>query len=146
MFLDAHLRLSAAQLPTQGTTTVTTNALDLAITGGIRLGDGEPMVLAFFIEAITASADTYSFEVISATGADLTGTVTRHVLRGPFAAAEIPAGTIVVLDIPIGQPRQRYIGGRYTLGASDALTVSAYILPRSFVQALNDYPSGVIID
>lgn len=146
MFLDSQLRLSASQQPTQGTSTVTTNAYDMGVAKS--LGSGEPMALVFFIEAITASADAYTFTLITADNDALTSNVLVH-LQDTIPAASIPAGAMVVIPIPpqvvgvIGS--DRYIGGRYTLGASDALTVSAYILPLSFVESRKDYATAVII-
>jgi hypothetical protein len=144
MILDEQLRISSAQVATTNTTTVTTNAYDTGLVGR-RVGTGEPLVVVFFVEAITAAADTFSFEAISATDAALTGTVTRLALRGPFAAATIPIGTAVVIDIPPGMATQRYIGGRYTLGAADALTASAFVMPRSFLTNLAYFASGFTI-
>jgi hypothetical protein len=146
MFLDSQLRLSTSQTPTQGTSTVTTNAYDMGVAKS--LGSGEPMALVFFIEAITASADSFTFTLITADNDALTSNVVVH-LQDTFTAAMIPAGSIVALPIP-SQPilmhaADRYIGGRYTLGASDALTVSAFILPLSFIQALKDYPTSIVI-
>lgn len=147
MILDAQLRLSASQTPTQGTSTVTTNAFDMGVAKS--LGSGEPMALVFFVEAITASADTYTFTLITADNDALTSNVLVHTQTRAMTAAQIPAGSMVVLPIPpqpIGSVgSDRYLGGRYTLGASDALTVSAYILPLSFVQSLKDYATGIVI-
>lgn len=141
MILDSQLALSSSQVATTNTTTVTTNSWDTQLADR-RVGTGEPLVIAFFVESRTASADTFSFEAISATDSALTSSVKRLALRGPFTAAEIPVGTCVPVDIPQGFARQRYIGGRYTLGASDALTCSAYIVPRSFLDFTASYASG----
>lgn len=141
MITDKELQLSASQVATTNTTTVTTNAYDTGLIGR-KIGAGIALCIAFMIEAITASADTFSFESISATANNLTGTVTRLALRGPFTAAQIPVGTVVVVDIPPGLATQRYIGGRYTLGASDALTASAFVTPREFLESHAYFPSG----
>lgn len=144
MRLDAQMRLSNSQVATTNTTTVTTNSYDTGLIGR-KIGTGIALVIAFFIEAITGSANTFSFEAISATDDALTGTVTRLALRGPFTAAAIPVGTVVVVDIPPGLPTQRYLGGRYTLGASDALTASAFITPRDFLDFTAYFASGYTV-
>lgn len=141
MFLDSELRISSAQVATTNTTTVTTNGYDTGLIGR-RIGTGEPLVVVFFVESRTGSADTFSFEAISAADAALTSSVTRLALRGPFTAAQIPVGTAVVVDVPPGLPTQRYLGGRYTLGSSDALTASAFVMPRSFLDNLAYFASG----
>jgi hypothetical protein len=144
MFMDAQLRLSSSQVATTNTTTVTTNSYDTGLIGR-RIGTGIALVIAFFVEAITGSANTFSFESISATDDALTGTVTRLALRGPFTAAQIPVGSCIVVDIPPGLPTQRYLGGRYTLGASDALTASAFVCPRDFLDFTAYFASGFTV-
>lgn len=146
MILDALLKVSASQSPTQGTSTVSSDAVDLGdVTPKRRIADGEPLALVVFVESITGSADTYTFTAIEATAAALNAGVNVLAARGPYAAAAIPEGTAIVIPLPPGTPVQRYIGARYTLGASDAITVSAYFAPLSFIQKLQTYRSAVVI-
>lgn len=146
MILDAQNQLSDSQVFTTNTTTVTTNAIDLGnVTPKRTIGDGEPMAIAYFIEAVTGAADTFTFNLISSTASTLGSGVLVHARTRVLTAADIPVGSIVALPIPPGTPTQRYLGGSAILGASDALTASAFILPLSFLSKLRDYASGIVI-
>ena len=146
MILDALNQLSDSQAFTTNATTVTTNCLDLGdVTPKRQVGSGEPLCIAFFIEAITAAADTFTLQAISATASNLTGSVTVLMRTGVLAAAAIPVGTIVVVPIPPGAPAQRYMGGSAILGAADALTASAFVVPLSFITKLQNYATNIII-
>jgi hypothetical protein len=147
MFLDALQQLANSQVATTNTTTVTTNSVDLgAMTPKRSIGDGEPMALVYFIESVVGSADTYTLQAISATDAALTSGVKIVARTRVLTDAELTAKKLVVLVIPPGEPDQRYLGGSTILGASDALTHSAYLMPLSFVSKLKDYASAFVID
>lgn len=145
MILDALNQLSDSQAATTNATTVTQRSIDLGNTTPKRNLDGEPMALAFFIEAITASADTFTFQAITTTAEDLTGSVLVIVRSRAFAAATIPVGSVVALPIPPGTPTQRFLGGSTILGASDALTHSCYLVPLSFLNKLQNYATNIVI-
>jgi hypothetical protein len=146
MILDAQTRLSNSQTPTQGTTTVSQNAYDTGEISPIRkIGSGEPLVACFFIEARTASADAFTFELIQADNDALTSNPQRLLIGRALTAADIPAGTIVEIPVPGSTPTKRYLGARYTLGANDALTVSAYLVPASFVPRFENYATNIVV-
>jgi hypothetical protein len=146
MILDALTRVASAQAATTGATSVSASSIDLGdVTPKRRIGDGEPMALVVDVDSITAAADTFTIDAISATNEALTAGVIVMVTTGVKAAAALPAGTLVVLPIPPGQPTQRYIGARTTLGAADALTYSAYYLPLSFIHKLQTYAKNYLV-
>jgi hypothetical protein len=146
MILDALSRVASAQAATTNTTSVSTDSIDLGdVTPKRQIGDGEPMALVFDIDSITGAANTFTLDAISATAGALNAGVIVMASTGVKTAAQLPAGTLVILPIPPGQPTQRYIGARTTLGAADALTYSAYYLPQSFIHKLQQYATASII-
>jgi hypothetical protein len=146
MILDAQTQLADSLAATTNTTTVSTNAYDCGnVTPKRQIGDGEQLAVVFFIESVSGSADTFTLQAISATNVALTSGVKIVARTRILTAAELTAKKIVVLTIPPGEPDQRYLGGSTILGASDALTYSAYVLPVSFVQKLKDYASAFVI-
>ena len=148
MILDALNRLSNSQAPTQGATTVSAASYDLGDVSPDRaVGDGEPLAVVFNIEAKTPSADTYTFQVIQADNAALTSNVRVITRTAVLTGAQITAAkNQIVLVIPPGYPTQEFIGASYILGASDALTVSAFIQPLSMISKLKDYATSLVID
>lgn len=144
MILDAQQQLSDSQVATTNTTTVSTNSYDTD-TPQRAIGDGEPLAVMIIPESIVGSADTYTFQLISATDAALTTSVKVIRRTRVLTDAEITAAKMIVLNIPPGEPTQRYIGVSTILGASDALTYSAYIMPLSMIEKRHDYPSALVI-
>jgi hypothetical protein len=146
MILDAFGQLSDSQVATTNTTTVSTNSVDLdAVTPKRHIGTGEPMAIVFSIEAITGAADTFTLQVISSTAAALNAGVLVHARSGVLTAALLPVGTRFYMPIPPGTPTQRYLGASYILGASDALTVSAHLVPMSFIEENPNYATAITI-
>lgn len=146
MILDALTKVASSQAATTNTTSVSADSIDLGAADPDRqIGDGEPLAAVFEIESITPSADTYTLDVIQASAGALNAGVGVLASTGVKTAAQLPAGSLVVLGIPPGAPTERYLGVRTTLGSGDALTYSAYIVPLSFVQKRQDYATAIVI-
>lgn len=145
MILDALLRLSDNQALTAGTV-VSTNSVDLGdVTPKRDVGIGEPIAIIVAVDvAPDGTTDTFSFDTIGATNGALTAGVVQHVRR-TIPKAKLVAGALVVLDVPPGMD-ERYLGVRYVVGAGDTISVSAFVVPRSFIQYVKNYARGYVID
>lgn len=142
MILDALLLLSNAQAFSADA--YTTNTVDL-LAANRPIGTGEPMAVLITIDVaadFTTGDETYEFQFVQSVNADLTS---HDVLsRGTFTAAQLAAGKRYALDIPVGQPTKRYIGGRFDgSGTTPTVTATIAIVPRSFVESNKIYHPGV---
>lgn len=156
MFLDAQLQFSDSQAVT--TDAVGTNVIDLSVDRSI--GNGEPMAVLFTVEVAadqTSGDEDYTFDVeyasnaAQSTGRQLIG---RRVFESgtPTAPAQdadlLVAGFSIVIPIPPTKlsESERYLGIRYdTTGTSPIITMSAHLVPLSFIDATNDYADGFAI-
>jgi hypothetical protein len=159
MFLDALLRVANSQT-FNGASEVTASSVDIAsfqpaisssspLTPHRRVGVGEPLVLAFFVETAAAgtgaSSALYSFEVIDAANDVLTTTVNK-LASVERDETELTAGAVVIVDVPMGLVAQRYLGGRIDLPLSASTIVcSAFFGPRSFVDQWIAYKRGYTV-
>lgn len=137
---------------------VGTDKIDLGV--AMAVGVGEPMAVVFNVEVAadqTSSDEDYTFQVETFTdeaqsaGRELMGE--RQFESGtPTAPAQdadlLVAGFQVVIPIPpttIGEGA-RYIGVRYiTAGSSPTITVSAFLIPLSFIEQQNLVASAVVV-
>lgn len=142
MFLDALLLLSDAQAVTADA--VSTNTIDLAATN-MRIGTGKPLVIMFSVDVaadITTTDETYAFQVIQSANANLSSADILAVRT--IAAADLKAGAIQTIGIPIRTPTKRYLGAAYDVGGTTpTITVTAAVMPTDFVAASVDYYPGV---
>ncbi len=86
--------------------------------------------------------------LIMATDAALTAGIVV-LAEATRLAADLPLGQVLFLGIPPGAPAAgflRYIGVRVTpAGGAATVTLSAALVPQSFVQAFMSYARGVTI-
>lgn len=145
MILDS-LATLAESLAVTDTDALTTYSVDLGnITPKGDFGAGEPLALVFMVDVAAAgSTDTTHLVLLQDTAAGLTTAPIRLVDR-LIANALLTAGSIWVLPIPPTSTPLRYVGGKVELGSSDTITVSAYILPMSFISKLRTYAAGFSI-
>ena len=153
MILDAENQFSDSQAVTA--TAVGTNVIDLSQDRSI--GNGEAMTVMFSVEVAadqTTGDEDYTFDVEYAsdaaqtTGRQLIG---RRIFESgtPTAPAQdadlLVAGFKFFIDVPATKlsESEQFIGIRYvTAGTSPSITVSAYLMPKSFADATNDYADG----
>lgn len=149
MILDAQTMLSDAQAVTSADA-YSTNAYDTGDeTPARRIGDGEPMCVVFTVDVAAAAdggsfTDTFDFLVVDSPNANLSSHTV--IAQRRVAAALLVAGAIIVVPIPPGTNTQRYVGARYEIGTDDTITVSAWIVPQSFVAKLMTYAKGYVVD
>lgn len=146
MILDALTLVSNAQAFTAAA--VSTDSIDLHnVTPKRQIGTGEPVGFLFSV-GVAASSTTVKLEVIMATDAALTAGIIV-LAEATRLSADLPAGQVLFLGIPPGAPAAgflRYIGVRVTpSGGAATVTLSAALVPQSFVQAFFSYARGVTI-
>lgn len=157
MYLDAENRFSAAQAVTASA--AGTNVIDLVSDRSI--GNGEPMVIMFTVDVAadqTTGDEDYTFQVeyasnaAQSTGRQLIGE--RRFESGTPGAPAQDADLLVVgfkIFIPIPpttlDESAQFLGIRYvTAGTSPTITVTADLVPQSFVDAINTYPNNYTIE
>ena len=147
MSVDARLLVSDAQAVT--TTAVSTDSIPLDVVG-LELAAGEPLGFAFHIDvaALGVGTETYEFEVIADTNANLTTSVTvlaERAFTTAQALATLTAGKKFFIGLPVGliPATATHIGVRYTTANSAGVTVTAYLTPQqSFDDGSNVIRSG----
>lgn len=133
MSVDARLLVSDAQAVT--TTAVSTDSIPLEVVG-LELAAGEPLGFAFHIDvtALVAGTETYLFEVIADTNANLTTSVTvlNDMAFTTAQAAALVAGKKFFIGLPVGRipTTATHIGVRYTTANSAGVTVTSYLVPQ----------------
>lgn len=156
MFLDAETQFSDAQAITASA--VGTNVIDLSLDRSI--GNGEPMVVLFSVDVAadqTTGDEDYTFDVEYASDAAQTTArklVGRRIFESgtPTAPAQdadlLVAGYQFTIPVPSTDlsESERYLGIRYTVaGTTPTITVTAQLVPQSFVDKYNTYASGYSI-
>ncbi len=147
--LDALTMLSDGQAVTD-TDAYSTNTIDLGdVTPNRSIGDGEPLAIVVTVDVGPAEpagslTDAFDFIAVESVNANLGSHAVMCQRR--VAAALLTAGAMVVLPIPPGLPTSRYIGARYEVGTGDTITVSAHLVPLSFISKLKTYARGYVID
>jgi hypothetical protein len=137
MFLDALGLVSDAQAVTADA--YSTNTVDLGNVNPDReIGTGEPVGFGLSIDVAadaTTGDETYTFIVVQSDNADLSS----HDALASYTltAAQLAAGALFFLEIPIGFPTKRYVGIRYDVGGTTpSVTATAWLTARSMFSKL----------
>jgi hypothetical protein len=140
--MDALLTLSDAQALTAGTT-VSTHKVPLPAASN-QLAGGEPLSILFIVDvAASGSTDTFDFSVITDADEAL-GSPTVHSTNR-IAKALLVAGASFAMDVPGDiEVNEKYLGHQVLVGSGDGITISAYVVPRSFVQRWAAYAKGYV--
>lgn len=140
MYIDAQQQYSQSQALVA--TAVSTNAIDHSKDRNIGIGNPMCVVISVGVSAagggtltITLQADT-----TSAFGAPVTVATTTAI-----AAANLTAGTQIVLGIPADLTMDRWSRLNYTMATMTSITVTAELQPANAVQNVVYYPAGTTI-
>lgn len=137
MYIDALGLVSDAQAITADA--YSTNTIDLGnVTPKREIGTGEPIGFGLSIDVaadFTSMDETYTFLVVQSANADLSS---HDVLASyTFTAAQLAAGALFFLEVPIGFPTKRYLGLRYDVGGmTPTVTCTAWLTSRSLFSVL----------
>jgi len=95
-----------------------------------NLSKGKQLYMVVIINTVFATSTSVNFQVVTATDAALTGTLTVQMETGAIAVESLTAGRAPII-IPIGSAlgtEQRYLGMQYTVaGASGTGKVIAFV-------------------
>lgn len=156
MILDSQALFSDAQALT--VTALATNVIDLGADRSI--GSGEPMAIAFQVDVAADQGtgdETYQVDVEYASNAAITTArqlIGRRIFQAgtPTAPAQdadlLVAGFMFYIPIPpaLLSESERFLAVRYTLGGTTpTLTLTAALVPMSFLQVNNILPDGLTI-
>lgn len=143
MILDAYNTFSDAQALTA--TAASENVIALGAEG--RIGSGEPMGILIVVDValdFTSANETYAAQLQS----DDNEAFSSAVARGP--SLDLPggsaAGSQFILPVSPNVLSESFIRLNYTLGGTTPTgTLSAYLLPMSFIDKYAQYPKGYTI-
>lgn len=145
MLLDAQLQFSANQALTA--TGVSTNTLD--ITKARRIFAGAPfLILVFAIVGadFTTGDETYQIQLQTAVDTAFTSPVTLDTKT--VTAAQLALGVRVLMGSStlIDTNVLQYLRLNYVLGGTTpSVTLTAYLLPREFLDMYTTYPDAITI-
>lgn len=156
MILDAQNQFSDSQALTA--TALSTNVIDLSQDRSI--GSGEPMAVVFNVEVAadqTTGDEDYTFALETASEAAF-DTTNVEIGRIAFESGTptlpahdadlLVAGFVFAIPVPPGalSISAQYLGVRYTLaGTTPTITVSAHLVPQSFIQDDKVFADGFTI-
>jgi len=148
MIIDLQALLSNAQALVA--TAASTNVYDAGSEREIGIGEPLSIVVVCKTAADVGDADeTYQIDVqVDSTDAFASPrTVGSRAWTTAEATAELTLGRKIVFALPQDFPgNERCVRLYYTLGGTTpALTVSAFIVPTSFVEAWVSYPDAITI-
>lgn len=131
---------------------LSTNTMDIAAAAPFQAGDtgaGEPLNVVFSILAAPATATDVTFQIVQADDAALTSNVQVINAAGPFAIAQLPAGTVVPVKWDRTAPLapKRYVGARYVSTGSTVTALSVTAAVAKVVQDAKNiyYKSGYVV-
>lgn len=139
MRFDIENQLSVAQAFTA--IAVSTNSYAKQ-TAAQDISIGRRMCIAVF-PTVAANCTTVTVEVIAATDAALTTSITV-LASASVLAADLALGKVFALDIPQNMVAKQYLGARITpVGGAATLTADIYLMPSDEVAVYKDFPKVV---
>lgn len=149
MIIDAQCLLSDAQSLSGAATTVSTNVFDTVLATNQILA-GEPLAVQVTIDVAAASGSggTFQFQLIQSANPDLSSPdVLSETNTSYLTQTLLVKGFKFALPFPpTGFKTKRYLGIQYVLGGTTpSITLTAEILPQSFIQNEVVYPKNYTI-
>lgn len=141
MLFDIENQLSAAQAFT-GAATVSTNSYAKQ-TAAQDISIGRRMSLLFMPTVAAGAGSTHTLEVIEATDAALTTSISVLGTVTALAAVLIP-GAQIEIPIPQGTMTKQYLGFRSTItGGTTTVTADVYLVPADEIAKYKSFPKAV---
>lgn len=128
MILDSLLMFADSQTVTGGTTTKSSNVIDVG-TVARKLGTGHQLFLVIKVISKSGgdSSDTFTFSLVTDDNSSITTGAVVAASRTITGIANITAGMQIVVPIPPGVAFERYIEVLYAVTADAVLVVDAYL-------------------
>lgn len=143
MILDNALCVSDAQAVTADAFGSNTT-IDLGA-AGIDIAAGEPLAYLITVDVAADAADgdeTYVFEAHESANSNMSSS--DQLVAKTVARASLTAGTKIILDLPA--TNKRYQNLYYNVGGTTpTITVTAFLVPKSFADKYRNYPNGYTI-
>lgn len=141
MRFDIENQLSSAQAFT-GAATVSTNSY-MKQSAAQDISIGRRMALVLMPTVAAGAGSTHTMEVIEATDAALTTSIS--VLGSvSVLAASLTVGAIIELPIPQGVMSKQYLGFRNTAtGGATTVTLDVYLVPQDEIAKYKSFPKAV---
>jgi len=143
MILDAQNLYSDAQALTA--TAASTNLIDHG--SDRNIGIGEPLVVSLTVDVaadFTSANETYQFDLETDDNAAFSSATV--VVSRIITAAVLTLGSKHAIPVPPDTRMERFSRINYTLGGTTpTVTVTAALLPQSFLQNEFAYPDGFTI-
>lgn len=142
MYIDAYNQFSDAQALTA--TAASTNVLDLGADGNV--GIGEPMVVRLHLDVAadgTTGDETYS---VALQADDNSGFSSATEIGSVTITRDDAAGSIYHIPVKPDTTAEQYLRLNYTLaGTTPSVTVTAFLIPQSMIDADVKYANGYTI-
>lgn len=139
MILDKELQFSDS-----AALSASANSSVVSLGAASRLFSGEPMAVVINVEVAADAGDgdeTYAFALQTDNAVGF-GSPTELVSRAIDKAA-LTAGSKHTLAVPVEVEQEGYLRLAYTLGGTTpSITVSAHLVPQSFVDKFVTYPDN----
>jgi hypothetical protein len=135
MYLDALGLLSDAQA-FPGAATVSTNVIDLGASVPKReIGTGEEVGIGVATDVAAGAGSTVLVEIIQSTASAMSAP--DVIASATDVAANFPAGRLLFVAIPMGQPTKQYIAARVTVtGGTTTITATIWLTSRALFSIL----------
>lgn len=141
MILDNSLCVSDAQAVTADA--FGSNAtIDLGA-AGIDIAAGEPLAYLITVDVAADTGDeTYAFEAHESANSNMSSS--DQLVAKTIAAASLTAGSKHIIDLPA--TNKRYQNLYYNVGGTTpTITVTAFLVPKSFADKYRSYANGYTI-
>ena len=144
-YIDNETVLSDTQALTGTSGIASTNVIDLG-SAASHLGLGEPMCIVLTVD-VAAAGTAPTLTVVAQTDSDVAFGSPADVARTiAIPGASLTAGAQFVLPIPPSAATETYLRAQYTQGGTTpTVTVSARLVPQSFVEVQRYYADNITI-
>lgn len=142
MYIDAQQQYSQAQAVAGPGTVVSTNAIDH--TSDRNFGIGKPMAILINVLVGAAGGGTLTV-TLQADTTSAFGSAVAVAVTSALAAANLTAGTKIVIPVPPDLNTARWSRLQYVLATMTGITLTAQLVAADSIQNEVYYPAGTTI-